>query len=62
MPEGQSSTATTGDPSSETGGIWRGLRTLLFGEENEETLRERIEDAIRLAADPHSAQKVCVSF
>lgn len=34
-----------GDSSSE-GGIWRGLRSLLFGEEHNETLRERIEDAI----------------
>ena len=31
--------------SAEGGGIWRGLRTLLFGEQ-EETLRERLEDAI----------------
>lgn len=44
MADGSSSNGN-GDSSSE-GGIWRGLRTLLFGEENNETLRERIEDAI----------------
>lgn len=44
MADGPSSSGN-GDSSSE-GGIWRGLRTLLFGEEHEETLRERIEDAI----------------
>lgn len=43
MTDGPSS--GNGDSSSE-GGIWRGLRTLLFGEEQNETLRERIEDAI----------------
>lgn len=44
MADGPSSNGN-GDSSSE-GGIWRGLRSLLFGEENNETLRERIEDAI----------------
>ncbi|WP_343518831.1 hemolysin family protein [Sphingomonas sp.] len=44
MADGPSSSGN-GDSSSE-GGIWRGLRTLLFGEEHEETLRERIEEAI----------------
>lgn len=44
MADGPSSSGN-GDSSSE-GGIWRGLRNLLFGEEHEETLRERIEDAI----------------
>lgn len=34
-----------GDSSNE-GGIWRGLRSLIFGDEHEETLRERIEEAI----------------
>ncbi|MBX3594912.1 hemolysin family protein [Sphingomonas sp.] len=34
-----------GDSSGE-GGIWRGLRALLFGDEQGETLRERIEEAI----------------
>ncbi|MDR6852118.1 CBS domain containing-hemolysin-like protein [Sphingomonas sp. BE123] len=44
MADGSSSNGN-GDSSGE-GGIWRGLRTLLFGGEGEETLRERIEDAI----------------
>ncbi len=26
--------------------LWRGMRTLLFGEAHEETLRDQIEDAI----------------
>jgi CBS domain containing-hemolysin-like protein len=43
MPEGPSSTAET---APETGGIWKGLRTLLFGDSEQETLRDRIEDAI----------------
>lgn len=49
MPEGPSSTGhSTGTPEThnETGGIWRSIRTLLFGEEAEETLRDRIEEAI----------------
>ncbi|MDQ0249327.1 CBS domain containing-hemolysin-like protein [Sphingomonas kyeonggiensis] len=44
MPEGPSSTSN-GD-NHEGGGIWRGIRTLLFGDDQEETLRDRIEDAI----------------
>ncbi|HWU95555.1 MAG TPA: hemolysin family protein [Sphingomonas sp.] len=44
MPEGQSS--STGGDNHEGGGIWRGIRTLLFGDDHEETLRDRIEDAI----------------
>ncbi|MCP3729832.1 hemolysin family protein [Sphingomonas sp. MG17] len=43
MADGSSS--GNGDSSGD-GGIWRGLRTLLFGDEHNETLRERIEDAI----------------
>jgi CBS domain containing-hemolysin-like protein len=43
MADGPSSNGN-GEPA-EGGGIWRGLRTLLFGEQ-EETLRERLEDAI----------------
>ncbi len=46
MPEGQSSSTVTTSDAQEGGGIWRGLRTLLFGEEQEETLRDRLEDAI----------------
>ncbi|AQR74982.1 hemolysin family protein [Sphingomonas sp. LM7] len=49
MPEGPSSsgqnTATPETPN-ESGGIWRGIRTLLFGDDQEETLRDRIEEAI----------------
>ncbi|PKP90813.1 MAG: magnesium/cobalt efflux protein [Alphaproteobacteria bacterium HGW-Alphaproteobacteria-16] len=44
MTDGSSSNGS-GDSSSE-GGIWRGLRSLLFGDDQNETLRERIEDAI----------------
>ena len=44
MPEGQSSNGD-GD-TNESGGIWRGLRALLLGGAREETLRDRIEDAI----------------
>ena len=32
--------------SSEGGRIWRGLRSLLFGNEGEQTLRKELEDAI----------------
>jgi len=50
MPEGPSSsgqhTATHETPSESGGGIWRGIRTLLFGDDQEETLRDRIEEAI----------------
>ena len=48
MPEGPSTGHSTGTREStpESGGIWRGIRTLLFGDEQEETLRDRIEDAI----------------
>jgi CBS domain containing-hemolysin-like protein len=38
------------DDSSDTGGngrsVWRGLRTLLFGDDSESTLRHQIEEAI----------------
>lgn len=47
MTEGSSNNATPGDSSTAAdGGIWRGLRAFLFGEENHETLRARIEDVI----------------
>jgi CBS domain containing-hemolysin-like protein len=49
MADGPSSNGN-GDSSGD-GGIWRGLRSLLFGDEHEETLRERIEDAIDEAED-----------
>ncbi len=39
---------STGSPEHrhENGGIWRSLRALLFGEEQEESLRDRLEEAI----------------
>lgn len=45
MPDDSSSSAAV---SSETGGgrLWKGLRGLLFGEDNEPTLRDQIEEAI----------------
>lgn len=48
MPEGQSSTADAdaSEGSSSSGGIWRSLRALLFGDEQGETLRDKLEDAI----------------
>lgn len=48
MPEGPSTGHSTGthEPSHESGGIWRAIRTLLFGDDQEETLRDRIEEAI----------------
>lgn len=49
MPEGPSSTGThtgTHETQNEGGGIWRSIRTLLFGDEQEETLRDRLEEAI----------------
>lgn len=35
-----------GDSSSEGGRLWQGLRSLVFGESNEPTLRDQIEEAI----------------
>ncbi|AJP74106.1 hemolysin family protein [Sphingomonas hengshuiensis] len=46
MADGPSSTATGGDSSNDSGGIWRGIRTLLFGDDHGDTLRHRLEDAI----------------
>jgi len=54
MPEGQSSTT---NETHESGGIWKGLRTLLFGEENEETLRDRLEEVIDEADEDGKAAK-----
>ena len=45
MADGPSSSGN-GDSSSESGGIWKGLRAFLFGDEGSETLRGRIEDLI----------------
>jgi CBS domain containing-hemolysin-like protein len=44
MAEG--STSTGNSDSSGEGGIWRSLRTLIFGGEAAETLRDRLEDVI----------------
>src|SRR3954469_5014272 len=53
MAEGPSTGHSTGtNESPESGGIWRGLRTLLFGDDQEETLRDRLEEAI----DEHDHQ------
>jgi CBS domain containing-hemolysin-like protein len=50
MAEGPS--AGNGDSSSESG-IWRGLKTLIFGDNGEENLRNQLEDAIdRHEGDP----------
>ena len=38
--------AKEGDSSSEGGRIWRGLKTLLFGNEEETSLRQELEDVI----------------
>jgi len=38
--------AKEGDSSSEGGGIWRGLKALLFGQEEETSLRQELEDVI----------------
>src|SRR5262249_42465372 len=45
MPEGPSSTGTADTPQ-ESASLWRGLRSLLFGEGGEQTLRDQIEEAI----------------
>ena len=44
MAEGPST--GNGDSSQEGGGIWRGLRALIFGNEGGDTLRERLEELI----------------
>lgn len=46
MPEGDSSGAGPHGTQNEGGSIWRGIRSLLFGEEGGETLRDRIEEVI----------------
>ena len=49
MPEGQ---AGSGDSHSESG-IWRGLKSLIFGDAGEERLRDQLEEAIdRHEGDP----------
>ncbi|KQN03619.1 MULTISPECIES: hemolysin family protein [unclassified Sphingomonas] len=51
-----STSTTPGDSSSGEGGIWRGLRSLIFGTEASETLRERIEEVIAAHEEEHDAQ------
>jgi CBS domain containing-hemolysin-like protein len=55
MPEGDSSTA---QQPNEGGSIWRGLRSLLFGDEGGETLRDRLEDVIDEHEDGPSQRPV----
>ena len=45
MPDDSSSNGS-GDSSGDSGGIWRGLRAMLFGTEQGESLRGRIEEVI----------------
>ena len=49
MPDGPSSTGTASSSSgaqSTEGGLWRGLRALIFGHDADDSLRARIEDVI----------------
>ena len=66
MADGPSSNGNNGYGDSSTppdgGGIWRGLRTLIFGDESADTLRNRIEEAIsdhesEAREDGHTAVK-----
>ncbi len=50
-----STSPTPGDSSSSEGGIWRGLRSLIFGTDASETLRERIEEVIAAHEDENDA-------
>ena len=51
MADGPSS--STGNGDSNENGIWRGLKSLIFGEEQEESLRDQLEEAIdRHEGDP----------
>jgi CBS domain containing-hemolysin-like protein len=43
--------ATSGDDAGSR--LWRGMRSLIFGDEGEQTLREEIEEAIDEAEDSH---------
>ncbi|MBD8679708.1 hemolysin family protein [Sphingomonas sp. CFBP 13720] len=51
-----STSTTPGDSSGSEGGIWRGLRSLIFGTEASETLRERIEEVIAAHEDENDTQ------
>ena len=51
MADGPSS--STGNGDSNENGIWRGLKSLIFGEDQEESLRDQLEEAIdRHEGDP----------
>lgn len=50
-----STSTAPGDSSSSEGGIWRGLRSLIFGTDASETLRERIEEVIAAHEDENDA-------
>jgi len=50
MPDDSSS---SGHPPESGGRLWRGLRSILFGEEHEPTLRDQIEEAI----DEHEGEE-----
>lgn len=54
MSEDRSSTGPKGQGNGgDEGGIWRGLKSLMFGPEHEDTLREQLEEAIdRHEGDP----------
>lgn len=59
MPEGPSRSSRNGNGDTPEGGrLWSGLRSLLFGEDHEPTLREEIEEAItEHEGDTSPAQK-----
>ncbi|NCP10797.1 MAG: HlyC/CorC family transporter [Sphingomonadales bacterium] len=46
MAEDRNEAAIAGDEGDEPGRIWRGLKALLFGDSDEPSLREQLEDAI----------------
>lgn len=46
MADGPSSNGNGDSSTPPEGGIWRGLRTLIFGDEGADTLRQRIEESI----------------
>jgi CBS domain containing-hemolysin-like protein len=46
MPEGDSSSRERTQGGNDGGSIWRGIRSLLFGDEGSETLRDRLEEVI----------------
>ena len=53
MPEDRSSAPSRSQGAGDEGSIWRGLKSLIFGAEHEDTLREQLEEAIdRHEGDP----------